>query len=105
MAPADEPPAGTAMVSQVDGAIMVYVPAGEFTMGLNEAEIEQIAKDLGYKDSAALWAWEALPKRRVHVPGGAHHEVRDDPMRRDARRPDATRCDAVRRDATRCDAM
>ena len=69
VAPAGEPPAGTEIVSPVDGAIMVYVPAGEFTMGLNEAEIEQVAKDLGYEDSAALWAWEALPKRRVHVPG------------------------------------
>jgi len=61
---AAEPAAGTEIVSTRDGATMVYVPAGEFTMGLNEAEIDRVARGLGYKDSAALWAWEALPKRK-----------------------------------------
>jgi formylglycine-generating enzyme required for sulfatase activity len=66
---AAEPPGGTEIVSPVDGAIMVYVPGGEFTMGLNEAEVEQVAKDLGYTDSAKLWAWEAFPKRQLNIPG------------------------------------
>jgi len=66
---AAEPQAGTQIVSPVDGAIMVYVPAGEFTMGLEEADIEKVAKDLGYDDPKKLWAWEAFPKRKLTLPG------------------------------------
>lgn len=66
---AAEPPAGTEIVSPMDGAIMVYVPAGEFTMGLNQAEVDQVAKDLGFAKSSDLWAWETFPKRQVTLPG------------------------------------
>lgn len=64
-----EPPAGTEIVSPVDGAIMVYVPSGEFIMGLDEAEADKIARDLGFKDAAGLWAWEAYPRHKVNLPG------------------------------------
>jgi formylglycine-generating enzyme required for sulfatase activity len=66
---AGEPPAGTKIVHPIDGAIMVYVPGGEFTMGLDEAEADHIARDLGYKKADDLWAWEAYPKHKVNVPG------------------------------------
>lgn len=64
-----EPSAGTAIVHPVDGAIMVYVPSGKFIMGIDQAEAEQIAKDLGFEHVATLWAWEAYPKRTVYLPG------------------------------------
>lgn len=68
-AAAGEPAAGTTIVWAADGALMVYVPAGEFIMGLDEAEANTIAQHLGYPDGNALWAWEAYPKHRVTLPG------------------------------------
>jgi formylglycine-generating enzyme required for sulfatase activity len=68
-ASANEPPPGTAIVYPGDGARMVYVPAGEFTMGLDEAEANVVAKHLGKKDANELWAWDCYPKRRVTVDG------------------------------------
>lgn len=65
---AGEPAAGTAIVFPGDGAVMVYVPAGDFTMGLDVSEVEKVAKDLGKKPEN-LWAWEAFPKRRESLPG------------------------------------
>ena len=66
---AAEPPAGTEIVCPVDGAIMVYVPAGEFIMGLDQADAERVAKHLGKKDAAELWAWDCYPRRKVRLPG------------------------------------
>ena len=66
---AAEPPAETEIVCPADGAIMVYVPAGEFVMGLTPEQSEQVAKDLGYTNSAALWSWEAWPRRVLNLPG------------------------------------
>lgn len=63
------PPAGTEIVHPVDGALMVYVPAGEFIMGLNRKEADTIAKQLGFPNADTLWMWECLPKRREYVAG------------------------------------
>lgn len=49
--------------------MMVYVPAGPFTMGIDEADSLIIAGDLGFTNAARLWAWEAFPKHTVDVPG------------------------------------
>jgi iron(II)-dependent oxidoreductase len=68
-ASAGEPPPGTEIVSPVDQAIMVYVPSGVFTMGLDPADGEQLAKDLGFKDATSLCTAEAYPKRKVNLPG------------------------------------
>lgn len=65
----NEPALGTEIESPVDGAIMVYVPSGEFAMGLDESDANQVAKDLGYKDVGELWAWESYPKHKVYLPG------------------------------------
>jgi len=64
-----EPAAGTEIVHPVDGTIMVYVPAGEFVMGLDRDEADGIAQDLGYRVADDLWAWEAYPKRTVTTEG------------------------------------
>jgi formylglycine-generating enzyme required for sulfatase activity len=66
---AAEPPAGTAIVHPVDGAVMVYVPAGPFIMGLDPAEADTVARALGARDAAQLWMWECYPKRTVELPG------------------------------------
>src|SRR5215207_2600931 len=44
-----EPAAGTAIVHPFDGAVMVYVPAGEFIMGSDRAEATRVAQLLGVK--------------------------------------------------------
>lgn len=67
--PAAEPPPGTLIVHPSDGARMVYVPAGQFIMGLDEAEANTVAQQLGFKDAATLWAWECYPRRTVELPG------------------------------------
>lgn len=67
--PAAEPPPGTLIIHPSDGARMVYVPAGKFIMGLDEAEANTVAQHLGFKDAAALWAWECYPRRTVELPG------------------------------------
>jgi formylglycine-generating enzyme required for sulfatase activity len=64
-----EPPAGTRIVHPIDGAIMVYVPAGEFVMGINPEDATKIARDLGFTDAKDLWAWDAYPRRTVLVSG------------------------------------
>ncbi|MBI2194372.1 MAG: SUMF1/EgtB/PvdO family nonheme iron enzyme [Planctomycetes bacterium] len=56
-------------MSSTDGAIMVYVPSGEFIMGLDAAEAETVARDLGFKDAEPLWAWEAAPRHQRKLPG------------------------------------
>jgi len=66
---AAEPPAGTLILHPADGARMVYVPAGKFIMGLDEAEADTVAQHLGMKDAAALWAWDCYPRRTVELPG------------------------------------
>lgn len=66
---AAEPAAGTVIVHPVDGARMVYVPAGPFVMGLDESEANTIAGQLGFKDAESLWAWESYPRHTVDLPG------------------------------------
>lgn len=64
-----EPAAGTAIVHPADGAVMVYVPAGFFTMGVDKPEAEKLAADLGYKDYHTIAAEEWFPRRKVYVEG------------------------------------
>jgi formylglycine-generating enzyme required for sulfatase activity len=64
-----EPMAGTRIVHPVDGAVMVYVPSGTFTMGLSREEGEVVAKLLGFESGTTLWVAEAWPQRRVEVGG------------------------------------
>lgn len=64
-----EPPAGTEIVFPVDGAIMVWVPAGEFIMGMDRDEADQAVKALGYKGWEDVWAWEWFPQRHVYIEG------------------------------------
>ncbi|MAE62553.1 MAG: hypothetical protein CMJ49_14495 [Planctomycetaceae bacterium] len=65
----NEPEAGTQFVHPVDGAIMVYVPAGEFTMGADVEDAQRLADLLGYDDYHEFAAQEWFPKRNVYVEG------------------------------------
>jgi len=64
-----EPAAGFEIVHPIDGAIMVYVPAGYFVMGMNADEADRHAKSLGYKDYHGIAAEEWFPRRMVFVDG------------------------------------
>jgi len=67
---ANEPAPGTEIVSPTDGAIMVWVPSGYFTMGMDKDRADKILKALGYKGGwEEAWAWEWAPEHRVYVPG------------------------------------
>lgn len=69
LAAAAEPAPGTLIAHPVDGARMVYVPAGDFIMGLDEPEANTIAQHLGMKSAETLWAWDCYPRRTVSLPG------------------------------------
>jgi formylglycine-generating enzyme required for sulfatase activity len=66
-----EPPsdaqAGDVWVNPKDGAEMVYVPAGEFTMGSTEAEIAALVRE--YPKLKAEWFADEKPQFRAHLPG------------------------------------
>ena len=64
-----EPPAGTMIVHPVDGALMVYVPAGDFIMGMDHDEADALAKSLGYPGYEKIAAWEWFPRRVEHTQG------------------------------------
>lgn len=64
-----EPPAGTQIVHPHDGAIMVYVPSGTFTMGMNREQADTIAKALGYRDADQIAAYEWFPARQEWTDG------------------------------------
>lgn len=66
---AAEPPAGEAIVHPKDGAVMVYVPAGPFIMGLDRGDSETVARQLGAPEADTLWMWECYPRRTVTLPG------------------------------------
>lgn len=67
---AGEPRAGTEIVHPGDGAIMVWVPGGYFTMGMDRAKADAAIKALGYKGGwEEAWAWEWAPERKVYAPG------------------------------------
>lgn len=64
-----EPSPGTEIVHPVDRAIMVYVPAGHFVMGLDVPEAKKLAKSLGEADYHKFAMEEWFPARRVYVDG------------------------------------
>ncbi len=68
-ADAPKPALGTEIVHPVDRAVMVYVPAGEFIMGLDRPAADAIARQLGYDNYETPWMWEAFPERRVYLRG------------------------------------
>ncbi len=69
IAPAGDLQPGTLIVHPADGALMVYVPPGEFVMGLEKAGADRIARHLGFERGDDLWAWEAYPQRNVYLDG------------------------------------
>lgn len=65
----NEPAAGTAIVHPVDGSIMVWVPGGNFIMGMDRDEADAAVQALGMKGWEEVWAWEWFPRRTVYLPG------------------------------------
>jgi formylglycine-generating enzyme required for sulfatase activity len=63
------PTAGTEIVHPVDGAIMVWVPAGQFIMGCDADEAKKIAASLCFEHYHKIAAEEWFPRRRVYVDG------------------------------------
>lgn len=63
------PPPGFEIVHPGDRAIMVWVPPGTFTMGMNAAEATSIASSLGYSHYHAIAAEEWFPARLRFVSG------------------------------------
>lgn len=61
--------AGTTIIHPADGAEMVYVPAGEFIMGMTPPEAEALAKDLGFTDAKRLLTTASSPRQEVMLPG------------------------------------
>lgn len=74
-APDAGPALGTTIVHPKDGAVMVWVPAGFFTMGIDAPEAQKLAESLGYKDDAKSKAYQKIaaeewfPARRVWTEG------------------------------------
>ena len=67
---AREPKAGTEIVSPIDGTLMVWVPSGYFTMGMDKERADKTVKALGYAGGwEKAWAWEWAPEHKVYVPG------------------------------------
>ena len=63
------PAAGATRINAIDGAEMIYVPAGEFLMGSTDAEIEAAFADARKTSSAAKkdWFTDEGPQRKVSV--------------------------------------
>jgi formylglycine-generating enzyme required for sulfatase activity len=68
-APHADIPAGFAIRHPIDGAEMVWVPAGWFRMGLDRATAQRQAESLGYTDYHEIAGEESFPERMVHVQG------------------------------------
>lgn len=66
---AAEPPSRIQIVHPSDGAVMVYVPAGECVLGLDPAEAAVVARHLGFPDAETLWAWDCYPRHKAAIDG------------------------------------
>lgn len=61
--------AGATIVHPGDGAEMVYVPAGEFVMGIDAKDAEKIAADLGFESGEKVIQYSRRPAKTVALPG------------------------------------
>ena len=63
------PVAGEVKISPADGAEMVWIPAGEFLMGSDEADNQRIWKQFSWKRDWMKSAKDEAPKHRVQLDG------------------------------------
>lgn len=63
------PKQGTIARNPIDGAEMVYIPEGEFMMGTDKDEIDQIWQKFGWSEGWKQYTKEESPKHRVYVDG------------------------------------
>jgi formylglycine-generating enzyme required for sulfatase activity len=63
------PKQGTIARNPIDGAEMVYIPEGDFMMGTDKDEIDQIWQKFGWKEEWKQYANDESPKHRVYVDG------------------------------------
>ncbi|MHC4620786.1 MAG: bifunctional serine/threonine-protein kinase/formylglycine-generating enzyme family protein [Planctomycetota bacterium] len=63
--PTPTPSAGARRVWEKDGAVMVYVPAGEFGMGSTDEDIEAVVAECSYCERE--WFTREQPRHRVYV--------------------------------------
>jgi formylglycine-generating enzyme required for sulfatase activity len=56
-------------INPKDGAAMVYIPGGEFLMGTDQAEINEIWQKFGWKEEWKENTRDESPKHRVYVDG------------------------------------
>lgn len=66
---AQTPVPGTVKTNPKDGAAMVWVPAGEFLMGNDKADIDAAWKKFGWKDEWKRYANDESPRHKVKVSG------------------------------------
>jgi formylglycine-generating enzyme required for sulfatase activity len=63
------PKPGAIARNPIDGAEMVYIPEGEFMMGTDKDEIDQIWQKFGWEEIWKQGAKDESPKHRVYVDG------------------------------------
>jgi len=56
-------------INPKDGAAMVYIPGGEFLMGTDQAEIDEIWQKFGWKEEWKENTRDESPKHQVYVDG------------------------------------
>jgi len=63
------PAQGTIARNAIDGAVMVYIPEGEFIMGTDPDDIEKIWQKFGWKEEWKQYAKDESPQHRVSLDG------------------------------------
>ncbi len=64
-----QPKPGTERINPKDGAVMVYIPEGEFLMGTDPDEIDQIWQKFGWVEEWKQYHKDESPKHQVYVDG------------------------------------
>ncbi len=58
---------GSTLINEVDGAELVYVPAGEFLMGITEEDLDLVLAQTWCSDCEREWFQDELPQHLVYL--------------------------------------